>query len=184
MARWLSACHVSVSVTSQCSIELTGRIELLFGMKASFDLSYTLCYMEIWVPPKIRVLPSGTLPQTLYFECKNIVTKHRSSKCVINLAQSDKLDCRRSTKLTIPPSSDARPLVYHSDHQALSTARFRRAGLGPNSTTAICCGFVELLRPQQMAVMGLDSDSWFLFNLIMVYYAIRQPQHCYIHRVS
>ena len=30
--------------------------------------------------------------------------------------------------MTIPPSSDARPLVYHSNHQALFTAQFRRAG--------------------------------------------------------
>jgi len=29
----------------------------------------------------------------------------------------------KSTKFTIPPSSAARPLVYHSDLQALSTAR-------------------------------------------------------------
>ena len=43
-------------------------------------------------------------------------------------SERDKLDRRRSTKLTIPPSSDARPLVYHSDRQALSTARLRRAG--------------------------------------------------------
>jgi len=28
-----------------------------------------LCYEEIWVPPKIRVLPSGTLPQTLDLQC-------------------------------------------------------------------------------------------------------------------
>jgi len=46
-------------------------------------------------------------------------------KVHINLARrSDKSDRRRSTKVTIP---DARPLVYHSDRQALSTARFRRA---------------------------------------------------------
>ena len=32
-----------------------------------------------------------------------------------------------SMKLMIPPSSDARLLVYHSDRQALSTARFCRA---------------------------------------------------------
>jgi len=44
-------------------------------------------------------------------------------------AERDKLDRRRSATLTIPPSSDARPLVYHSNHQALSTAQFRRAGL-------------------------------------------------------
>ena len=30
--------------------------------------------------------------------------------------------------MTITPSSDGRPLVYHSNHQALSTAQFRRAG--------------------------------------------------------
>ena len=41
---------------------------------------------------------------------------------------AQKLDCRRSTKLTIPPSSDARPLVYRSSHQALFTAKFRPAG--------------------------------------------------------
>jgi len=32
------------------------------------------------------------------------------------------------TKLTVPPSFHARPLVYHSDRQALSAAQFRRAG--------------------------------------------------------
>jgi len=59
---------------------------------------------------------------------------YRSSKRVIDFARQggrserDKLDRRRSTMLTIPPSFDARPLVYHSDRQALSTARFRRAG--------------------------------------------------------
>ena len=43
-------------------------------------------------------------------------------------SERDKLDSRRSTELTIPPISDSRPLVYHSDHHALSTSRFRRAG--------------------------------------------------------
>ena len=33
-------------------------------MGAFFDLSYTV-FKEIWVPPKIRVLPSGTLSQIL-----------------------------------------------------------------------------------------------------------------------
>jgi len=34
-----------------------------FGMEASFDLSYSvlMCYNEIQVSTKIRVLPSGTL---------------------------------------------------------------------------------------------------------------------------
>jgi len=63
-----------------------------------------------------------------------LATAYRSSKRVIDLArhgghpERDKLDRRRSTKLTVPPSSDARPLVYHTIREALSTALFRRAG--------------------------------------------------------
>jgi len=39
MTLCLSVC---LSVTSRCSIETSGRIELIFGMEASFDLSYTV----------------------------------------------------------------------------------------------------------------------------------------------
>ena len=45
----------------------------------------TLCFKEIKVSPKIRVLPSGTLPQTLDLE--NFATMSQSLKCVINLAR-------------------------------------------------------------------------------------------------
>jgi len=41
----------------------------------------------------------------------------------------DKLDSYRSTKLTVPPSSDNRLLVYHSIHKALSSARFHHISL-------------------------------------------------------
>ena len=44
------------------------------------------------------------------------------------LIERDKLDSCRSIKLTVSPSSDARPLVYDSNHQALSTALFCSAG--------------------------------------------------------
>jgi len=33
---------VRLSVTSRCSIEMDGQIELVFGMYASFGLSYTV----------------------------------------------------------------------------------------------------------------------------------------------
>jgi len=33
---------LSVSVTSRCSIEMDGQIELVFGMYASFDISYAV----------------------------------------------------------------------------------------------------------------------------------------------
>jgi len=53
----LSSC---VSVTCRYCIEMTGRIELVFGMEAH-STHPTLCYKEIWISPKIRVLPSVTL---------------------------------------------------------------------------------------------------------------------------
>jgi len=34
--------RLSVSVTSQCSIEMYGWIDLVFGIEASFDQSYTV----------------------------------------------------------------------------------------------------------------------------------------------
>jgi len=33
---------VCLSVTSRCSIEVVGRIELVFGIEASFDQFYTM----------------------------------------------------------------------------------------------------------------------------------------------
>ena len=45
----------------------------------------TLCFIEIQVPLKIRVLFSGTLLQSLDLE--NFATAYRSSKRVINLAR-------------------------------------------------------------------------------------------------
>ena len=39
LAMGLSVC---LSITSRCSVELVGRIELVFGMEASFDQPYTV----------------------------------------------------------------------------------------------------------------------------------------------
>jgi len=52
------------------------------------------------------------------------ITPHRATTGWLGKrgrTERDKLDRRRSTKLTVPPSSDARPLVYHGDRQARST---------------------------------------------------------------
>ena len=38
---------VSLSVTSQCSVEMDGQIELVFSLVVSLDLSYTLYCKEI-----------------------------------------------------------------------------------------------------------------------------------------
>jgi len=60
---WPGVClSVCLSITSRCSVETDGRIELVFGMKASLDLTHThTVFNKIQVTPKIRVLPSGTL---------------------------------------------------------------------------------------------------------------------------
>jgi len=72
----------------------------------------TLFFEEIQVSPKIRV---SLLSQTPDLE--NFASAYLSSKRVVDLARErwrrlgrDKLGRRRSTKLIIPPSSDARPL--------------------------------------------------------------------------
>jgi len=69
-----------------------------------------LCYGEIQVSPKIKVLPSGTLSQTPVLE--NFASECRALKRVVDLARQggrserDKLDCCRSNKLAIPSNSD------------------------------------------------------------------------------
>jgi len=58
---------LSVPVHHKCSIEMTERIELVFGMGASFHLSYTVLKGNSG-NSKITVLPSETLSQTLDLE--------------------------------------------------------------------------------------------------------------------
>ena len=41
-----------LSVTSRCFIETSGQIKLVFGMAASFDLSY-MCHKEIKLSPEL-----------------------------------------------------------------------------------------------------------------------------------
>jgi len=50
---------VCLSVTSRCSVEVVGRIGLVFGVRASFDQPYTV-FKDIQVSARIRVLSSGT----------------------------------------------------------------------------------------------------------------------------
>ena len=68
----LSACP---SVCHRYCIETTGRIELVLAWRLSFTCPI-LCCEEIWVVPKVRVIPSGTLSQTPDLE--NFVTASRS----------------------------------------------------------------------------------------------------------
>jgi len=79
-------------------------------MEASFHLP-TLCYKEIWVSPKIRVLPSGTVSQTPDLETisprqvDRVVNKldrrrrRRSSLLTTPMRQSTSRDCLRGVTL-------------------------------------------------------------------------------------
>ena len=57
-------------------------------MEASFYLPYTLCFNEIWVTPKTRILPSGTLSRMLDLE--NFASA--AGRCVLYLNNSVKTD--------------------------------------------------------------------------------------------
>ena len=51
---------VCLSVTGQCSVEIGGWMELVFGMEASLDLSCTLLFETLKISVKISALPSET----------------------------------------------------------------------------------------------------------------------------
>ena len=72
---------IRLSATSRYCIETTGRIELLFGKKASFILSHALCYKDIWVS-----INSGT--SLLNFISNSGLGKFR---CCKSIALSTKL---------------------------------------------------------------------------------------------
>ena len=117
----------------------------VFGMGASFDLSYTVLSgnsvisknkgTSLWSLELCSTFGHKISPR--YIDLLNVYVLStwlekggRSGR--------DKLDRRRSTKLTVPPSSDSQPLVYHSDRQGMSTSRLRRAG---QLATADICFF-------------------------------------------
>jgi len=124
---------VCLSVTSRCSVETDERIELALVMGASFRLFYTVLKGSLRTSTSKGTSLWNFVPNAgLRKVCFGIW----SSKHLIDLApqggppiECDKLDYRRSTKLTIPPSSDNRSLFYHNDQWALSASPFCRAGL-------------------------------------------------------
>ena len=108
----VSVClSVCLSVTSRCSVGRDGRSNLVLA-RGLLSTSPTLCFQEIQVSTKIRIVPSGTP------DLENFATAYGSSNVLsISLekggrSERDELDRRRSTKLIIPSSSDARPLQF------------------------------------------------------------------------
>jgi len=100
-----------------------------FWRGSSFHLSYTVLKgnssnfrnkgTSFW-----NFVPESGLWKILprYIDCRNVIDLARQG----GRSERDKRDLRRSAKLTIPPSSDARSIAC--DCQALSTARDCRAG--------------------------------------------------------
>jgi len=89
MSARLFVSHVlcDMCVTCRSSAETAARIKLVF----------TVSFKEIWLPPKLRVLSSGTLSQTLDLE--NFATPSRS-RCQRNSAT-------RQSSCTTPTTFDA-----------------------------------------------------------------------------
>ena len=117
---------VCLSVTIRCSIEMAERIELVFGMWASFHPPYTVLKGN-------SVISKNKGTSLWNFVLNSGLRKFRQGILIVETcyqlsekggrSERDKLGRRRSTKSIIPPSYDARP-----DRQALSTARFCRTG--------------------------------------------------------
>ena len=105
-------------------------------MEASFYQSYTVFQGNSGIYKDKRTFLSGTFSQTPDFE--NFTTAYRSSHVLPadlekgGRSQRDKLDCRRPTEVindnNISALRRSTTVVYRIDRQALSTARFCRAG--------------------------------------------------------
>jgi len=100
----LSSCvrlSVCLSVTSRYCTKTTGRIELVFviGLPSTYP---TLCYKEMWVSPKTRVLASGTLSQTP--DLKNCATASRSHRQQNSSSSSSTVELVDDTYRTIDES--------------------------------------------------------------------------------
>jgi len=128
------ASRVSVCLSVSVSLSQVGVLSKQmdesnwFWRGSSFHLSYTVLKgnssnfrnkgTSFW-----NFVPESGLWKILprYIDCGNVIDLARHG----GRSERDKRDLRRSAKLTIPPSSDARSIA--GDRQALSTARDCRA---------------------------------------------------------
>jgi len=74
-----------LSFTSRCSVKRDERINLVFGM----EVCPTLCFKEIEVSTKIRLLPSGTLRKILPWHinrrmCYQLSSRKMNAQSMIN----------------------------------------------------------------------------------------------------
>jgi len=134
------------SVTSWSCIKTAERIEPVFRM--SFLPPIVHC-VKFGLSSKIRVLPYGTLPQTPDLE--NVASVYRSLKRVINTAQS----VINWTVVDNTSELNARPLVYHSNHQAVSTAQFHHATVDTCNNLPVSCNILLTVFASVISVHSL-----------------------------
>ena len=118
---------------------LSKRIELIFFAQGLPSTDPTLCYGEIQVSTKLRVLPFGT--SSWIPDLENFATAYRSSKRVINLARQRRtlvVTRRSAAKVALPLElRRSTAVVYHSDrlHSVYTTIPSR----GSNSDSRYLC---------------------------------------------
>ena len=124
-----------ISVVEAC-YQLSSRNQAGFGHGSFLPL----------LSSKITALRCRNLSK--YPDLENFASAYRKKA---GRSERDELDRRRPTELTIPPSSDARPLVYRRDRQALSTARCCRAGQLADSRDRQAMSTARFCRSGQLA---------------------------------
>ena len=131
---------MSVSITSWCSVETDGRMEMVFGMQVSFELSVP-CFKEIQVSLKMRVFPVDlcpkklSCPRRLYILCWRELSRRRLLPAVSPAAGHLTTPtvaglpglCENFRPTTSKSSPIQRPL---SSHWAISVVRARVVGGG------------------------------------------------------
>jgi len=85
MLVWIITMCLCLSFTSRCSVKRDERINLVFGM----EVCPTLCFKEIEVSTKIRLLPSGTLRKILPWHinrrmCYQLSSRKMNAQSMIN----------------------------------------------------------------------------------------------------
>jgi len=127
----VSGC-LCLSVTSRRSKRMDESS--CFCMEASFDLSYSMCYREIQIYTKIRVLPSGTLclpmPQhtqhsVAWWHLRLLTALRVAGPAETRHASADVVDAVwvRSNAIPDVPGPNAAPGSHHSRTYILHTYR-------------------------------------------------------------
>ena len=145
------AMALCLSVTRRCSTKMLNGLSWFLAWRLPFTHP-TLCFKEIWVTVKIRVLPSRTLSKVL--ELENFTTTGRSSLRAFSKSVEDG---RRSALFVAPvtvyaPHLGCRPcLLLNTQCSSLLGLEYHQQQL------ILTC---HLLRPRRLSVVSHSGKSW------------------------